>query len=277
MDWNSNTLLFLNICKTNKYCNNCRYNLIKECTCNQIYFRHNNNYSTYVSSFREFKKVVDKYFEGGNTIDNTCLNTFKIGCNCSLCKSGTNLCDSTIKYIYEQKINKKKEKDCDKCKYGKLYTGNCNCDEKSIYTISIISIPEQPINTKPTDSVFTITFFEINRKEYFDNNFNGENIFSITEWLFENKNYLIQFSIYSTLNVYDDTLRLSVKKYNEYLIKSSIKLYNKKFSGLKSLSSYIAQFDLLIKYYNDDKTLEKIEAKENPHMVRKKRVPKINR
>lgn len=145
----------------------------------------------------------------------------------------------------------------------------CESNEKKILNINLILTPSKPEIKSCKDCIYNIYIFRV-----FEDDF--QNVFqethSIIHWLFENYTPIVNFSICSSLNIYDDSIRQIVKRYYNFLKsnkETAMKNYN--FRGKSSLYYYLNEFNTLLKYYNDDKTLKVLDKKENPHIINKRK------
>ncbi len=295
MDWNSNTLLFLEtITEKPNYCYYCRDK--DKCTCgvelNYTYKNGKNirteNFETfyeYIETFPpesccSFYKTITSFLKRYAGIDDkVCFKQ----CCCKICLTGM-FCRKILEDVFNQtiEINKKK---CGKCNNLEVCK---DCRMPESVQIYAVWIPAVPVTEKPDNAVYTISLFEMKQDEFDNNNLLDMNMFDKLDWLLENWPIKAQFSIFSTINIYDEMMReqihltnnllrerTKVEKIYYELEKVSLLETNPYFSGLKSTEKYLDYFvELLILYRNKD-SIQLLEAKKNPHVDRPKK-PKKN-
>jgi hypothetical protein len=131
-----------------------------------------------------------------------------------------------------------------------------------------------------------LTLFKISFDEYTAAGIENLDFFDKIDWFLNNQSIFTQFSIFSSINIYDDQLRQqfelcsflfqdrSKKTYPLPKITHIINGHNKYFSGLKSFASYSSAFYDLVKLYMSKEALEALPPKKNPHMDKPKITPK---
>jgi hypothetical protein len=150
----------------------------------------------------------------------------------------------------------------------------------------IIWIPEVPVKVKPDDSLYTITIIEIEESIYIKNDLDNMDEFEKIDWFLNNLPIKTQFTICSSLNIYDELIRdqlvvliniIKESKDINYFKKENFVIFDEKeikknsyFAGLKSIDNYFSAFNKLIKIYSDSSILNKLETKTNPHVSKKK-------
>ena len=284
MDWNTNTLLFTQLIKpyykyTCNYCDCKCYFKIKAWDCPELK----------TNSFDTFFKYIDdeKSGRGSNCTfyfkeySNITIGNIYNNCKCSNCKIGR-LCEPVIEEIFNNELNKKKL-NCVACNTPNKYM--CKCSKNILHYV-IIWIPEVPVKVKPDDSLYTITIIEIEESVYIKNDLDNMDEFEKIDWFLNNLPIKTQFTICSSLNIYDELIRdqlvvlinvINESKDINYFKKENFVIFDEKeikknsyFAGLKSIDNYFSAFNKLIKIYSDSSTLNKLETKTNPHVSKKK-------
>ncbi len=285
MDYNTNTLLFTQLIEP-EFKNKCDY---CECIC---YFELKawDCPGIKTNSFETFYKYIDDpksgrssdcifYLEETASIIISKNNCY--GCSCIDCEKGRK-CEPVLKQIFDNELNKKRLA-CKACNTSNKYV--CKCS-KNILNYIIVWIPEVPIKTKPDDSIYTITIFDIGEKRYIKNNLDDMDENEKIDWFLNNVPIKTQFSINSSLNIYDELTREQLltltnilqnyeksihhrKKENFVIFDEKEVNKNKYFIGLTTVNNYFTAFNKLIKYYSDNTTLNKLETKINPHVGKK--------
>lgn len=291
MDWNSNTLLFLEtVTQRPIYCCSCRcqcgVELISLQSSDQnIKTDSFDTFCEYIETFsherRSHYKTMTEFVKRYAGID---YNVWFKECSCKLCLSGM-YCRKILQDVFNQtlEINKR---NCGKCN-NKAYTCKiCRLPEKVLFYA--VWIPSVPVKEKPDNAVYTISLFEMKQEEFEYNNLVEMDMFHKMDWLLENWPIKAQFSIFSTINIYGEMMReqihiandllrekTNVKQVYLELQKLSLLEINPYFSGVKSADKYLDYFaELLLLYRNKDAD-RLLETKQNPHVDRPKKPKKI--
>ena len=82
----------------------------------------------------------------------------------------------------------------------------CKCSKNILHYV-IIWIPEVPVKVKPDDSLYTITIIEIEESVYIKNDLDNMDEFEKIDWFLNNLPIKTQFTICSSLNIYDELIR----------------------------------------------------------------------
>ena len=195
-------------------------------------------------------------------------------------------CKKILQDVFNQTLEINKTK-CGYCNNNKAYTCNdCSLPEKVL--MYAIWIPSVPVKENPDNAVYTISLFEMKQEEFNNINFVEMDMFHKMDWLLENWPIKTQFSIFSTINIYDEMMReqiylandllrekTNVKKEWYELQKLSLLEINPYFSGVKSAEKYLDYFADLLLLYRNKESVQLLEAKKNPHVNRLKK-PKKN-
>lgn len=194
-------------------------------------------------------------------------------------------CRKILQNVFDQTIEIKKRK-CGKCNNKIQICKNCRLPKTAL--VYAVWIPAVPVSEKPDNAVYTITLFEMKHEEFENHNLQEMDMFHKLDWLLENWPIKAQFSIFSTINIYDEMMReqihvadnllrekTNVKQNIRELVKISLLEINPYFSGVKAAEKYLDYFvELLLLYRNKD-ALQLLDAKKNPHVDRPKK-PKKN-
>lgn len=300
MDWNSNTLLFLEtVTQKPRYCYVCGDKYKCQCGVELFSFEHSNKniktesfdtFCEYINTFppekRSFFKTTTDFLKRYAGIDkNVCYKQ----CYCKICLSGM-YCGKILQDVFNQtlEINKRNCGKCNNKAYTYTYTYTCkDCRLPEKVLIYAVWIPSVPVKEKPDNAVYTISLFEMKQEE-FNNNFVEMDMFHKMDWLLENWPMKAQFSIFSTINIYDDMMREQIPLANDLmrektkvqhifgeLEKESLIEMNPYFSGVKSSDKYLDYFTELLILYRNKEAVQLLEAKKNPHVDRPKK-PKKN-
>jgi hypothetical protein len=293
MDWNSNTLLFLEtVTQKPRYCYSCERYYKCQCGVELHSFEHSikniktDSVDTFFEYIETFSHERRKYFKTRDLLRYAGIddNVWFKDCSCKLCLSGM-YCKKILQDVFNQtlEINKKK---CGYCN-NKAYTcKDCRLPEKVL--MYAIWIPSVPVKENPDNAVYTISLFEMKQEEYNNNNFVEIDMFHKMDWLLENWPIKAQFSIFSTINIYDEMMREQIHLANDLLRektnvkhifgelqKESTIEINPYFSGVKSADKYLDYFAELLLLYRNKEAVQLLEAKKNPHVDRPKK-PKKN-
>ncbi len=289
MDYNSNTLLCTTLRKENaRSCSNCKCTCLVE-YCNK-YSWNDVNESKYTTSFDTFYDFLttneftqSKHYEPKE-------NLFRCGisdkawfrpCYCKICQTGE-YCKSVARDLFNQTLDINKI-NCLKCGYKnhKNKFTKCHCTPPGHVWFLIVWIPEAPIKHTPEDAIYTLTFFKLTHAEYEASGVESLDFFDTVDWFLNNQPIFTQFSIFSSINIYDDQLKQQFELCSFFFDydKDSYQKYikhgqNQYFSGLKSDKAYSNAFYDLVRKYMSKEALEALPPKKNPHMDKPKITPK---
>jgi len=264
MNWNNSTVLFL------------RFNLIfgtkcKKCE-NQTILTHTCRFiNKYKSSYGIFGSV--SYVDENDFIENTRENikngkpvNFSVHqfCSCNGCSYMTNPCKTGLSKFYTHTIKSLREK-CLACNLQSKIKTCPDCLPNYYYAI-VCHIPNEYLNkTDITNTVYILSVFKITLEEHA--NLATVGFGKNVNWLFQKKPIEFQTSVYSTIDVYDESFKSNAEFIRENLYCWPI--FNPKFNGYAKESDYNKNLlDILEKYKQNS---EMVEKKPNPHVSEKKR------
>ena len=168
---------------------------------------------------------------------------------------------------YQYTIN---DRYCNKCyksgwrgwRVHQYNTCECECHSNpavNFYQMSVW-IPENPVRTVPSESIYTIKIQEgiINMNDV-------DTCLSDTT-----QHAVCEFSVYDSIDEHNETMKELVKKYVKYTEPTEVFA---DFNGVKSRELYISYFSILINKIKEE-SIVNLGPKENPHMTIRKKIKK---
>lgn len=279
MDWTNNSVIF-------SFLNNKKSSLVKECNYCSLkcscyvdidpyttppYGKQKKTYSD-VDEFVEMAKNTYKRYLDGLEYK-FCIDRLRVSrCNCVKCLKGKMPCDNVFKTSFEQQFQKAKC-NCKKCNSKKT----CECWNNHMYMFGMCHTSNIELEkTNINDIAFVITLFQIPKDKYDELKLDDLNFGERINYFLDNYPIYLQTSIYSTINIYDNSFYDIAKEINYYKSRSTI-TSNPNFEGYDTTLNYIISVESMINKYSNPKTYAVLEPKENPHMTRKRKTPKIRR
>lgn len=271
MDWTNNSVIFsfLND-KKSSLVKECDYCLLK-CSCyvNPNKYCYAGDKYLDVSSFMEMAKRLYKEYLSGEKkkyeIDNLCL----IKCNCLKCAKGKMPCDNVFKTSFEQQFRTARY-NCKKCN-TKI---TCKCWNNHMYIYGMCHISNIELQkTNVNDIAYVITLFQMPKDKYDELKLDELTFGERVNYFLDNHPIYLQTSIYSTINIYDNSFYDIAKEINYYKSKSTI-TSNPNFTGYDTTLNYIISVGSMINKYSNLETYTVLEPKENPHLTRKRKIQK---
>lgn len=270
MDWNNNSVIFASLNLPDNYYKKCSHCML-QCTCKNVQIQYNYGQVYYCSSVEEYiSKIVEIY----KSDEKRGYVKYKLSiplCNCPKCTSGIP-CNNVITDHYNNKLKILKNS-CELCNAK----STCSCFDGYMHVFGIYYIANSELEKSNLDDiVFQIVLFKIAKSEFDKLQLERLNFGQLVNWFFENVPIYKQTSMYSTINIYDDSFLDHATEILKYYSNSRI-IYNHSFRGYASYRSYYCQLESLLKTYSNPNTYKLAEPKTNPHVARNKRTPKLRK
>lgn len=266
MDWTSNSVIFITLRElpsTNKTekCSYCKTG----CSCE-------------TRTLEEFTDIVNKVYAKKYQYYNVHYKNNKSYlnipyCSCLKCIKTELPCINVITIAY----NRNKLESEVNCLYHNN-KGKCTCvDSMDTYVFGVYYISNKELEKSNLDDVvFQMAFFHISKTEYDKLKLGYSSFGDIINWLYENVPIFLQTSIYSTINIYDNTFCSHSKEIKSYF-NNCRKVYNDNFRGYAREQDYATKIENLLTKYSDPETYKIPETKINPHVARNKKTPKLKK